>query len=590
MRATFWSGIVLMSGSLAFGQSISPECSCRTGRPGAIVSGPRFSGPIFSSPVSSEFGPRTDDAEYRFAAQSVDRSPLQVIIPERVLNRLLTEQTSDTGPVRDVIAQADVVGEQSTVGQIHVDCRPSANRGEIHLVMQGIVSSDTVGWTSQAAVSTVGRHQVYAIKPVMFDGLQVTTRRPQIWVDVQNQNVSARTPYDGIPILNWIAQSTVRSETRRRQPQIDAETAESVAARLGPKFNRDADKRLAKLNQTWRDDWMAKYNELWPRTFSIRTTDSELQLSASWPDAPLLTAAEMSSVQDIVDQDEITIRVHESVLNSALNRLPIAGNAYSEKQLREAIEGFIAQINGKVEPKKENDDADVVIEPPPGVIPMIRLAKETPVRMKIDKGSVRLLVKAGIEIAGQTILAEDEITMPLLLADKQTAWRIEPGTLSFAKADSGTALVGMVDTIVRNQLAASIPATSYPKSLPITDPDLPLDSMQMTKMEATPGWLTISFAAEPRGQRILHEYEVPRQSLPDEVLPSIEIVPPRLQPLPDETLPNDSTARRSTSSRVTVRAARVPTHNPVPITDNWAAFEPRRSSSRATRTPTGFLK
>ena len=38
MRLSLLSGIVLLTGSLASGQTTSPDCSCRTGRPGAVLS------------------------------------------------------------------------------------------------------------------------------------------------------------------------------------------------------------------------------------------------------------------------------------------------------------------------------------------------------------------------------------------------------------------------------------------------------------------------------------------------------------------------------------------------------------------------
>src|SRR5439155_2868575 len=109
---------------------------------------------------------RLEQARTPFA---VDRSPLQIVIPERVLNLWLTKERVDAGPVRDVIMNAEVVGRQTTITRVQADCRPNDDHAEIHLVLRGTVQSDTVGMTRQAAVSTVGRHGVVVVKPVMFD-------------------------------------------------------------------------------------------------------------------------------------------------------------------------------------------------------------------------------------------------------------------------------------------------------------------------------------------------------------------------------------------------------------------------------------
>ena len=361
-----------------------------------------------------------------------DGAPLHVIVPEGLLNRLLATERTENGQVRDVIANTDVIGRQTTVTRTQVDCRPNAQRAEIHLVLQGTVFSDTMGVTRQAAVNTLGKHAVVAIKPVMFDGRQISTRRPQIWVDVHNEHVAAQTKLDGLPIFGGIARGTALSTAERLRPQADAETADHLSAQVGPQFNQEADLQLARFNRLLKKDLLARFGEFWPTKMATRTTDSHMFVSGSWNDTPNVSLPLVGLSNDLGREESITVRIHESVLNSALQRLPIAGKSFSEQELGKIFETFINQVGGKV--LTLTNPKPVTAAP---FAPIVRFADRNAMRVSIAAGKISLVINASIEVAGQTVLAQDEITVPLTWKTQHNAWQIDPGKLEFAKADQG---------------------------------------------------------------------------------------------------------------------------------------------------------
>ncbi|HLQ47233.1 MAG TPA: hypothetical protein VK137_20985, partial [Planctomycetaceae bacterium] len=452
-------------------------------------------------PASPHKPERLEQARTPFA---VDRSPLQIVIPERVLNLWLTKERVDAGPVRDVIMNAEVVGRQTTTTRVRADCRPNDEHAEIHLVLRGTVQSDTVGMTRQAAVSTVGRHGVVAVKPVMFDGRQFSTRRPRVWVDVHNQHVAARTPLDGVPFLDGIARGTALSIAERLRPQGDAATAEHLGAQLGPQFNRDADRQLGRLNRLLKTELQTRYGDFWPNRLSPRTTDSHLLLFAAWADAPEVAVADTGRETDTPvlqsglgpvaaddDADAVTVRLHESVLNACLQRLPLAGQTYSEPQLREAFESLVTKFGGRAVASNKIKKVSL-----PGMTPLIRFADKDPVRVKIADGQLLLIVNVGVEVAGQTVLAQDEITLPLSWTVRSDECQIVPGRLAFAKGDNGVSLVSMMESLARSQLAEAIPATLLPQSIAIPVEESPPLSLRLAKVDASSGWLTVSLHIE----------------------------------------------------------------------------------------------
>lgn len=559
-------GIGLLSASVAFGQSRDlhdPRCACgldhslRSASPAARFFSPSTRSltpvgvdPYFStsrgarSPITSHSVARVEQMPPTPVRAVAGCAPLQIRLPEGLLNRLLTDERSEIAPVRDVIAKADVTGRQLTSTRVVVDLKPSSDDAEMHLVLTGAVHSDTVGITSQAAVKTLGRHDVLAVKPVMFDGYQITTKRPQVWVDVHNEHVAAATAFDGT-LFGGMARSMALNTANKQRKQVDAETAEHLSAQLGPQFNRDADRQLAQFNREWRDGLRSQFGNLWPQRLTARSTDSELVLSAAWEDAPEMSWQQVgrtsSSNHQASSGDAVTVWLHESAVNAWLRKLDLNGKTMTESQLREVLEDFVAKLGGHVVPR----DKKLAAQPLPGAAPLIRLGDKDPVRVTIADGQLQLIVVASIEVAGQTVLAQDEITLPWSSKLDRGEWRLTPGKLEFAKADTGVTLVGMVETIARTQLATAIPEVTFPEAfpLPMISSNQRLSGLRLASADASSGWLTFSLAVgtaaqpvrEPQLRQPVPEKYVPVEQFRSEPLP---VSPPRLR------APTDFESRR----------------------------------------------
>lgn len=566
----FVGGLSLLPTAMAFGQSRDPRtpvCPCgvdhslRSASPDArffshagptphlIAADPFFSSRGVRAPVTPHSVARLETFEPTPVRAIADCAPLQISIPEGLLNRLLTEERSEIAPVRDVIAKADVFGRQQTSTRVVVDLQPSADDAELHLVLTGAIHSDTVGVTSQAAVKTLGRHDVLAIKPVMFDGYQITTKRPQVRVDVHNEHVAAATAFDGT-LFGGMARNTAIKTANKKKSQVDAETAEHLSAQLGPQFNREADRQLAQFNREWRDGLRSRFGNLWPQRLTARSTDSDLVLSAAWSDAPAMSWQQVdqsgSTRRRVTNSDDVTVWLHESVINAWLRTLDLGGKTMTEAELRGVLESFVVKLGGRVQQKAT--DKKLTAQPLPGAAPLIRLGKNDPVRVAIADGEVRLIVVAGIEVAGQTVLAQDEITLPMTSKLERGDWHLTPGQLAFAKADTGVSLVGMVETMARTQLAAAIPEITFPDAIPVplVSPNQRLTAMRLARAEASSGWLEFSLAFGSTPQPI-REPQL-RQPQPEEYLPveqfrsePVPVSPPRLR------APTDFESRRDRS-------------------------------------------
>ncbi len=493
-----------------------------------------------------------------------DLSPLQMQIPESVLNRLLAEERLDSGAVQDVIADAEVIGRQRTATRMQVDCRPSDSFAEIHLVLTGAVESDTVGMTRQAAVNTLGRHDVVAIKPVMFDGFQITTKRAKVWVDVQNRHVAASTPLDGVPLLDLFARSTALAGAEQRRKVADAETADRLINRIGPQFNQEADRKLARFNRTFRDELKSQFGNWWPSKVISRTSDSHLHLSATWADAPELSTAELIPA----DSKSITLRIHESLLNAGLQKLDLAGKTVSETELRRVIEEFITKLGGRVLAKSNSVAASAAISP------TIRFADKNPARVQLIDNEVRLIINASLEVSGKTVLSQDEITLPFTSKFEAGDWHVRPGAPLFAKGEQGLSLVGAMESLVRNQLAGSLPEIVMPTITELVDMTTAKSALQLQSTKTESGWLSVSWAVAPDQQKAL------TAPVPEFIIPASPHQPVR------EMAPTREPELVPFEAEPVLRAPRIPRE----LNDSSARSRPRSLQARRPRDPAGWFE
>lgn len=525
MFSCFVLGVWSLSSVVALAESPAPSCACGRPEP-ARFTPPRLVAPAMLMPIPVRAEPvvvRTARIESAAVEVSPNQAPLQIILPERLLNQLMADERAEIGPVRDVIADANVIGQQATTTRVVVDVRPNQSFAELHLVLTGVVSSETVGITSQAAINTLGRHDVLAIKPVMFDGHQITTRRPRVWVDIHSEHVGAQTAFDGT-LFGGFARNVAIKTANRQRDQVDAETAEHLVAQLGPKFNREADQQLGRFNREWREGGKARFGKLWPQSLAASSTDSQLLISASWADAPALAPADAPHASDA---DAVTIRVHESAINAWLKTLELGGKTLTETELREPFDALMIKLGGRVL-RRENKLAN---QPLPGTAPLIRLGKNDPVRVSFADGELRLMIVASIEVAGQTVLAQDEITVPFSSKIEQGEWRVKAGQLAFAKGGNGITLASMVETLVRNQLATAFPDVVLPESiaLPISGSMPSMPALRLARAEASSGWLTLSLSFGGTSSRGPTPEPQPEEPRPFEIVPPRLIAPMRLE-------------------------------------------------------------
>jgi len=411
----------------------------------------------------------------------------RVYVSEAFLNRLFSECTTRCGRIRDRVLGADVSGSQRTTAGSAVDLRPSRRNARFDITLNGVTRSNTVGVTDQAKVWTTGHARFWARKGVTFDGNYFYPHRHvSISVRANNRTTKATTKYSWIPILGDIADSYALSEARKRKSQSEAITRRKLRQRVVPEFNSEVSREFGKVNSQLRNTVHPAIEKagVKPDAVSVRSTNTLMLYSSRVMNTSELAGS--SSNPDDTPGSGITLKVHESAMNNAFDRLNIAGRTMTKEELIDEIEDSLRDLLGK-EP----------VPPAPGKVPepedqdKFVFDSNDPIRFRVSGGNLNIIIRAGLKPEGKEEIPTQVVTVPLKIAVKDNKIHVERGTVLVAPAKPVKNAAEQIARaqIMRKKIQDSLPSKSYKQTISFKG-DRPM-TLTITRIRTVDGWVTV---------------------------------------------------------------------------------------------------
>lgn len=342
---------------------------------------------------------------------------LHISISEVMLSRLLADHRSETGGVADCILGAWVTGQQVTDTSVSANIRRSTTTARFDLTVHGQTNTNTQGRKGPAVIGTRGRHFFVISKPMYFDGSKFTGERSVIDVDANNTTVWARTKYEKIPIVGSIARNIALKEARSKKGQSEAIAAYKLAKRAVPEFEREADSRFDDANRQLDEDVLKglRARDIAPESFSTRSSESHLAVSSRTMGTGRLGGTPQPFAP--TPPKGLTLQVHETAANNALDGLQLAGRSIPESEIAAEIEKALSDIFQR-DIKLGDGKPDEPSEEPTAVF---QFSKTDPIRVRFEGNRMVLLLRTGVIEEGKDPIPEQSIDIPLgvSLADGQ---------------------------------------------------------------------------------------------------------------------------------------------------------------------------
>lgn len=423
----------------------------------------------------------------------------RLTVSETFLNRLVARENVQPGQVRDVILGAQVTGKSTTVSKLHVDLVPDANQGHAVFVLNGDVQTLTTGVTPQAMIDTAGQQQFVAVKDVFFDGMKFSTRHATVFIRARNQTVGAVTPLSGT-LFGGLADRIAYRAAERQKAAGEAVARERLAERLFPTFDGEVDAQLGQGNRQL-ESVVRKGLEtvkLMPTSQSVWTTDTQLIHEAYiGSDASGLSISPPADSTDGISG--LRISVHETLLNTLVDRAALKGFTITDKQLRELEQPYVVDeaAAGNAGPTSDRRGGSFDLPALPAgtdnFVTDIVFDDVEPLKLRVDGDRLIATIKASFKPGGQSLVPAMSITIPYqtrIVGDKIRLIAGKPRVVTQDRTDPD-APPSIVETTIEKLIHAELTPLEFDRKLPAGLWPASGIPPQISSIKSENGWIHI---------------------------------------------------------------------------------------------------
>ncbi len=258
---------------------------------------------------------------------------VRVAVHQKFLERLLPVTSVTTAPVDDRVLGRQVRGTSTLERSTGVRFVPDTDGISMNLEIRGDVASRTVTASGPVSLTSNGSSSFTVRKPVTIgeQGLVFGAARGSASSRSHLSNI--QTSFDGVPIMRSLVRNIARNQHDEHLPEANREVIDKIIARACREVDQQAEPQFTQMADKIRLQAWEPLERLGlePTALALETTAgvatarlrlaAQDQLAAHTP-RPRAPAGSLLSVQ-----------VHQSAVNNALERLGLAGRQLSLEEL-----------------------------------------------------------------------------------------------------------------------------------------------------------------------------------------------------------------------------------------------------------------
>jgi hypothetical protein len=417
---------------------------------------------------------------------------------EGLFNRFAQQRRCEVGPICETVMGVEVRGTRVSDAISHLDLVPNDCAIDFQLRLSGVADSQTVGIKDPVKVYSTGKAYFAAVKPVTLDGGGFHPQPARVGADTASNPYDACSPVSRVPLLGPLVDNIVLQEAKRQKPKANAIARQKVVSRIAGELDRQTDTALADVERQFCEAILPRLTryDLGPLVSHFRSTDT-LALMSSRNGRPDEIGGGVAPVW-LVEEHGLTMHVHESLLTAVLSRGNFAGRAMTEDEIVAELERLICDLTGLLvdlrQPDTETDSEDKEAARTDRFV----FAEEDPVRVLVDRGEVRLILRTGFDL-GERSIPQHLVSIPHrleLAGDRLVIRRLEARDIKVAPLEGGGGFGGLGQTIeIRRKIEKALPETRELDRLIVREIDCKPFSLRIERITAVNGWLSIWLTA-----------------------------------------------------------------------------------------------
>ena len=303
---------------------------------------------------------------------------VRIAVHQHFLEKLLPGATVDTAPFQDTVMGRDVRGTRTVERTTTLRLVPDDDEICFNLEVHGDIASRAVTESGPVSVTARSASAFTVRKPITISSQGLLFGNASGAASNRSHVDNIQTSFDAVPVMGSLVRNMARNQQVESMPEANREVIDKIVSRACREVDTQAEPQFAQMANRVRDRfWMPLVKlGLDPKPVAMQTTPSvatmrlrlagETQLAAHTP-RPRAPSDSMLSLQ-----------IHESSVNNALDRLGLAGKRLT---LEELIQHVCSQIG--VEPT-------IPEELPEGV--SVTFANSQPLRVECRDGLVHVSV------------------------------------------------------------------------------------------------------------------------------------------------------------------------------------------------------
>jgi hypothetical protein len=265
------------------------------------------------------------------------------ISPE-ILRAGIDEHVDESMPIRDYILGTDIHGTAHTVGETRVKLVPSSDFGVFDALFFGTTTSTNVGYHRPVTIFSNSTTELSGCKRLWIHdgGISAYPGVSQATTHIEICDIQAKRAF--IERMAW-------KRAAKQQTAAECIASRHAEERLNERIDHQANESLDRANEAYVNKFYRPFTErkLFPQELQFNTTEKAISLVGLQAGGGKLAAP--SDPPAVTDQAEMSVRVHESMINNLAFDALAGRTVYEEK-----VQASVTEALGYLPEKMKGDD------------------------------------------------------------------------------------------------------------------------------------------------------------------------------------------------------------------------------------------
>ncbi len=258
---------------------------------------------------------------------------MRLAVHQTFVEKLMPEPEETTGPVNEIINGRQVRGTRTVTRTTTVQFVPDHDEIAMLLEIQGDIASRSVTDAGVVSLTSRGASNFVVRKPIKVSSQGLLFGPATGSASNNSQLAGIQTSFDSVPVMRSLVRQLVKSQHDDSLPDVNREVIHKIVARACRETDEQAEPQFFEAAERVRERlWMPMVKlGLEPTPVVLETTASLATLRLRLA-ADTQVAAHTPRPRAPADA-HVSMQLHESAVNNALERLALSGQRFTLEDL-----------------------------------------------------------------------------------------------------------------------------------------------------------------------------------------------------------------------------------------------------------------